>query len=267
LLRRLHIRNAQTHLGPERFNPLPDSRLQTLFGPSFSEVDVVIDASRYNHYAHVLLRAAEWSEPKPRHRLIEMARQGLVAYDRYGRDSGDGNYYAMLDIHTGRRLGPSDWVLPIRPHRYRADAFYRPRDSRFLAGYYQALCKANAPASPAIMVILDRLQRMLGLDDGGNAELLCDGEAAASAIHGLLNRYHNTDQKKYLVQAMNIARAAVRTLWQDGFLKRRSDDKLWWMNQRLPLAMLRLIVIVKNLPIKLPDDVNGDPGKFVVREL
>ena len=275
------VRDPHTGLGAYQFvMSLHGSGTYTeIFGPDYNETNVEQYGYRFTYFDFILLYASTlMKDTEAAQDLRRWAVQDLKAYRTYGYDPETDGFYGMLCTRTGRHLTRSDFKDP-NTTRLTQPNYYAKRGPWFLARllrsyvYGYQLTKDNQLLDTACLIvrILDREAETMKFGapvlqgPACNAEsfeqptfrLTDRGEAAASLIQALLDFYAATGDDLHLANAQSVADEAIESLSRHGVLMRSSNDKECWLNQRLPLALIRLQCVVSGVPAPVVADLGG----------
>ena len=283
------VRDRNTGLGPYMFaRPVHGGGVfGEAFGPDYNETNIEQYGYRFTYFDFILFYVSTlFGDAAGGEDLRRWAVQDLKAYRTYGYDGETDAFYAMLCTRTGRRLTPRD-LKDAKPKRLAGSHYYARRGPWFLARllrsyvYGYQLTKDEQLLDAAGLVL-----RLVNLDAGetradagstrasaaspteGPADFVQNpdrrsrtaagsGETAASMIQALIDLYAATGDQRHLARARALADEAIETLSHDGLLLRTSGDKVCWINQRLPLALIRLQCVLSGVRAGLAPDLGG----------
>ena len=252
-------RNPKTGLGPYMFTVRSDNLANRLFGPGFSELNIVPYAYRFTYFDFILLYVSTILGDAPQARdFRQWSVRDLKSYSQYGYDRRSEGFYTMLCTRTGRRLTPRDFKDPearyfSRPHHY------EKRNLATLARLLRSYVFAHQLAQdPQLLETARLIVRLMDLGSPApRAEVVANGESAASAIQGLIDLFATTGDEQDLNLARRVADDAVAKLSRNDLLMRAEADTVCWINQRLPLALIRLQCVEEGTGGAIPPDLGG----------
>ena len=272
-------RDPRTGLGPYMFSAsLHGSGLfAEVFGPDYDETNIEQYGYRFTYFDFILLYASTlMGDEDTAEALRRCAVQDLKAYRTCAYDPDTDGFYGMLCIRTGRRLTRRDFIDPATK-RLTHPTYYTRRGPWFLARllrsyvYAYQLTKDEQLLEPARLILRLLDARPAPSDppvregpacwaeefEQPTLRLIDRGEAAASLIQALLDFYAAAGDEDHLNRARSVATDAIERLSRDGMLLRSSDDKVCWINQRLPLALIRLQCVDSGVPATVVADLGG----------
>ena len=253
------VRNPKTGLGPYMFTVRSDNQANRLFGPGYSELNIVPYAYRFTYFDFILLYVSKILGDAPQARdFCQLSVRDLKAYFQYGYDDRAKGFYTMLCARTGRRLSPRDFKDPEARY-FAGPHHYKKRNLATLARLLRSYVFAHQLSQdPELLEIARLIVRLMDLgSDAPRAEVAANGESAASTIQGLIDLFATTGDEQDLDLSRRVADEAVAKLSRNDLLMRAESDTVCWINQRLPLALIRLQCVEEGVSAPIPPDLGG----------
>lgn len=185
--------------------------LGCLYHASEPEAGKTASLSNTALYAYWLYKAGELCASD------EMKRQAvtlLLAYDKYGWNEAQRNYYSEVNL-DGSPVKGAPWSTPWKEGYGTSSLLTLSRVAAYIA--------AKGGANELTSIV----KKSLAIANGQSLPDIYNDQNLGEAIHANLEGYELTKDKQYLEQAQRYADMAVAFLWKDGLFVRQKGDNYY----------------------------------------
>lgn len=261
------IRNKATGLGGYQFNHREPCRVRISFNPPLNEREDVNETTvitngviqtRYGRAALTWLNLFEELGVSDGQDFLDLAIKDLTAIGEHAYDFSDHSFFPVLV--DGTKLSPSDCI--------EGAGYCNPRKLRKIpANGLMFLTYAKAyrlTKNEFFYKILRSLAMGMGWGELPNetnprksnseVDLSTISRSDTFTLFGLLELYYATDQREYLIMAIDLGNRLIESYFADGFFTtgKEATDNLTRIDSHLPVALLHLAAAIQDKSIDLP---------------